>query len=86
MQRKQTLEWQQDDLRKINLMLRDLKDLAFQLRLASTYQTRTVKVSDESGISATIGAGAAVGTHTLLVNRLAEGGSLYQRASDQYGG
>ena len=38
LQRRQLLEWQQEELRTINRMLRELDDLAFQLRLESTFQ------------------------------------------------
>ncbi len=40
LQRRQLLEWQQEELRTINRMLRELDDLAFQLRLESTFSAR----------------------------------------------
>src|SRR5690606_5577391 len=71
LQRRQVLEWQQEDLRSINLKLRELDELAFQLRLESTFNVRRVSVSDESAVEARVGQGAPIGTHTIKVQQLA---------------
>jgi Flagellar capping protein len=77
LQRRQLLEWQQEELRTINRMLRELDDLAFQLRLESTFSARQVSVSHEGVLTARAGQGAAIGTHTIKVHQLAEGLRLY---------
>lgn len=73
LQRRQLLQWQQDALRDINRRLRELRDMAFNLRLESTFHARSVSVSDETILKATVSSGAALGTHTLTVERLADG-------------
>lgn len=73
LQRRQLLQWQQDALRDINRRLRELRDMAFNLRLESTFHARSVSVSDETILKATVSSGAALGTHTLTVEQLADG-------------
>lgn len=73
LQQKQILQWQQDDLRQINRALRELRDLAFSLHLEQTFHNRTVTSSDESIISARVGANVATGTHSITVHQLADG-------------
>lgn len=44
---------------------------ASKLRLQSSYMTRTAKSSNEDVVTATAGSNAAIGTHSLQVNKLA---------------
>src|SRR5690625_1840933 len=73
LQKRQVLQWQQDAFRDINRRLRELRDAAFDLRLESTFQARSVSVSNESILTAKVSAGAALGAHTLEVQSLATG-------------
>jgi len=77
LQKRQILEWQQEDLRTINRMLRELDDLAFNLRLESAFAARHVSVSDAGAVSAAVTAGASLGTHTIRVHQLAQGLRLH---------
>jgi len=84
-QRKQILEWQQEDLRAINRMLRELDDLAFQLRLESTFSTWRLSVSDPNGVTVRAIQGVADGTHTVVVEQLATGVKFHSAAEIQDG-
>ena len=60
---------------------------ASKLRLQTSYMTRTASSSNESIVKATAGSGAAVGTHTLQVKKLASsqyvtGAQLKKKAED----
>jgi flagellar hook-associated protein 2 len=59
-QKKQTLEWQRDDYRTLNSKLLDFRNTAFDMKLQSSYLTRSVASSHSSIITATAGAGASV--------------------------
>lgn len=76
-QKKQLLQWQQEELRTINRMLRELDELAFNLRLESAYLARSVSVSDANAVSATVTGNASIGSHTIKVHQLADGLRLY---------
>lgn len=76
-QQRQVLEWQQEDFRTINSALRTFRDKqVFNLRLTSTFQTRVATTSNKDAVAVSAGAGAAEGTHSIKVDRLAQGAAI----------
>lgn len=51
-QKKQILEWQQNDYRDMNALLLSLREEAFTMRLSTSYRTKSVTTSDESKVIA----------------------------------
>lgn len=72
-QKKQILEWQQEDYRALNTTLYEFRTNAFDIRLERTFMARTAASSDEGAVTATAGANAADGTYAIKVNQLATG-------------
>lgn len=70
-QKKQTLEWQREAYRNFNTKLMDFRNLAFDMRLQSTYLHRTATVSDDKALTVSPGASATPGNYTIKVNQLA---------------
>jgi flagellar hook-associated protein 2 len=56
---------------QLNLDLLGIKSQALTLSLQSTFISRSVTISDDSVVSATVTDGAATGSHRMTVNRLA---------------
>jgi len=75
LQKKQLLQWKQEDLRRIGEKISAFDAGSFALRLSTTFYPHTVSSSNESLLTAKTAAGAGVreGTHTLVVNNLAKG-------------
>ncbi|NEW03728.1 flagellar filament capping protein FliD [Bacillus megaterium] len=63
---KQTLEWQRDDYRSMNLLLSEFNNLAFNMTLQSSYSSKTVSSSDETKVKAAATSSAANASYTLL--------------------
>ncbi len=80
-QKKQTLEWQQEDYRTLNTALYDFKTNAFDIRLERTFLARDAASSKESSATATAGANATDGTYDIIVNQLATGVSKASTAA-----
>jgi len=80
-QKKQTLEWQQEDYRTLNTALYDFKTNAFDVRFERTFLARDAASSDESAATATAGANATDGTYNIVVNQLATGVSKASTAA-----
>ena len=76
-QTKQILLWQQEDLRQINRMLRELRDIAFSLQLQQTFQPRTASSNNESIVTASVSGSVPAGTHTITVHQLADAARFY---------
>ncbi|MBO8129204.1 MAG: flagellar hook-associated protein 2 [Peptococcaceae bacterium] len=73
LQDKQLLEWKQEDYRSINTALRAFRDgIASAARLQSSYLARKATSSDETVVTAAVGANAQPGTYTVTVHQLAE--------------
>jgi flagellar hook-associated protein 2 len=70
-QQKQSLEWQRDDYRSMNALLFDLDKAAFDMKLQSTYNSKTVASTNESAISATATPAASNGSYKIQVDQLA---------------
>ncbi|UMZ33028.1 flagellar hook-associated protein 2 [Priestia megaterium] len=62
---KQTLEWQRDDYRSMNLLLSEFNNLAFNMTLQSSYSSKTVSSSDEKKVKAAATSSAANASYTL---------------------
>ncbi|NGY83873.1 flagellar filament capping protein FliD [Bacillus megaterium] len=62
---KQTLEWQRDDYRSMNLLLSEFNSLAFNMTLQSSYSSKTVSSSDETKVKAAATSSAANASYTL---------------------
>jgi flagellar hook-associated protein 2 len=70
-QKQQQLLWKQEAYRTQNTALSQLKDLVFNLKLQSTYNTKTVNSSNSQIVTATANAGAVNGTYSITVQNLA---------------
>ncbi|NLW48688.1 MAG: flagellar filament capping protein FliD, partial [Firmicutes bacterium] len=64
-QQQQTLLWKQDTYRSLNATLSQLRDLAFDLKLQSSYNTKKVTSSNNQAVTAT-STSAAVNTNFSL--------------------
>lgn len=73
--RKDTLDQQVTQFNQINQDLLDIKSVALNLSLESTYIARSVSSSDESVVTASVSDGANTGQHTITVNSLAKASS-----------
>ncbi|MCY9018284.1 flagellar filament capping protein FliD [Priestia megaterium] len=62
---KQTLEWQRDDYRSMNLLLSEFNNLAFNMTLQSSYSSKTVSSSDEMKVKAAATSSAGNASYTL---------------------
>lgn len=62
---KQTLEWQRDDYRSMNLLLSEFNNLAFNMTLQSSYSSKTVSSADETKIKAAATSSAGNASYTL---------------------
>ncbi len=73
--KKDTLNEQITQFNQLNQDLLDIKSVALDLSLESTYIARSISSSDESVITATVSDGATVGQHTITVSNLAKASS-----------
>ncbi len=72
-QKKQILQWQQEDYRTINRALMDFRtNTASPLRLQGTFRVMKATSSDETAVTAVPGSSAQPGTYSIKVNQLAE--------------
>lgn len=71
-QRKQTIEWQRDANREMNLLFKNLDDVASNIRLRSSLNTRQASSSDESILTATANASVKNGTYEVGVTQVAK--------------
>ena len=72
-QDKQILEWKREYYREINKALFDFRDVVFNLKLESTFNTKSAKSSDESIVEVRTGANAISGVYEIAVQQLAKG-------------
>lgn len=79
-QKKQILEWQQEDYRNINTKLLALRNATFDLKLQGSFQSKTATSSDTNVLTATASSTATAGTYTVKVNSLASG--VYKSSTD----
>lgn len=72
-QKKQALEWRQDDYQEINSSLRALRDAVFQMKLQGSFLTKKAVSSNTAAVEAAAGAGAVAGSYDVTVTQLATG-------------
>lgn len=80
-QKKQVLEWKQTEYRTINTKLLALRTAAFDLKLDSTFNGKTVSSSDEKTVTATANSEAINGTYNIKVKQVAQRVSLSSTAA-----
>ena len=82
LQKKQILQWQQEDYRTINRKLMDFRtNYASPMRLQGTFLVKKATSSDETAVTATPGGNAVTGTYEITVTSLAKVGSLWSSES-----
>lgn len=64
-QQRQTLEWQRDSYREVNLLLTNFRDSTLNMRLQSTFMTKNTSSSNESKVTATAAATAGDVSYTI---------------------
>jgi Flagellar capping protein len=67
----QLLQWKEEAFRTQNTALSNLRDAVFDLKMETTYNTRTIANSDEQVASATVGSNATNGSYAVKVDKLA---------------
>jgi len=71
MKQQQTkLSWQRDQYREMNTLMSQLRDVANNIRFASTVNAKKV-TTNNAAVTATATAGTAVGSYSLTVNQVA---------------
>jgi flagellar hook-associated protein 2 len=70
-QRKQTVEWQRDAYREMNLKLKSLEESASSIRLRSSLNTRVAKSSNEQAFTVTANSSVQNGTYQFNVTQVA---------------
>lgn len=66
-----TLEWQRDKYREINTKIDELEKSLTQVKMSSTYNTKSVNSTMESAVTAAASAGAYDGNYSINVSQLA---------------
>ncbi|HHW43389.1 MAG TPA: flagellar filament capping protein FliD [Desulfotomaculum sp.] len=82
LQNQQLLKWQQEDYRAINTTLTDLRtNYGLPMELQATFTVKKATSSDETVVTAAVGANAPTGTYQVEVTALAQVGSLFSNTS-----
>lgn len=69
-QDKTRIEWQRDAFREVNVILRELDDMMFDMKLNRTYNTKTATSSNQA-VTATAASTASNGSYNIAVKSLA---------------
>jgi flagellar capping protein FliD len=77
----QLLDLRREALREVNTQLLELQNKSLNLRLESTFSSRTVSTSDDSKVTATASYSSAKTNHRVTVNTLAQEATA---SSDRY--
>jgi flagellar hook-associated protein 2 len=80
-QTKQILTWQQTDYRAMNTKILDLQTSAFNMKLQSSYMSKTTTSSDDNIISASGTSNASNGVYVMKVDKLATTASMKSTGS-----
>lgn len=75
-QQKQILEWQRDDYRSMNAKVMEFRNLAFNMKLQASYQTKKSTSVDESIVSVSSTSAAPEGIYSIKINKLAKSASV----------
>ncbi|MEN6348135.1 MAG: flagellar filament capping protein FliD [Syntrophomonas sp.] len=70
---KQQMEWKREDYRDINTKLLALRTAAFDIKLKTTFQSKTVESSDSTVLTATAKAEALASNYSIQVTQMAKG-------------
>lgn len=70
---KQLLEWKRDDYRGVNTKLLALRTATFDIKMKTTFLSKTVDSTDSSVLTATSTANALNGNYSIQVKQLAQG-------------
>lgn len=65
------LSWERDAFREINRALLGLEDMMFDMKLSPTYNSKSVRSSQENAVTATGSTSASNGTYQINVEKLA---------------
>ncbi|WP_068673072.1 flagellar hook-associated protein 2 [Oceanobacillus sp. Castelsardo] len=79
-QDKTKMEWQRDKFREINTLRQKIDDMAFDLQLSKTFNTKTVNSSQENAVTATGSPTSSEGAYKIEVTKLA---TSYINVSDK---
>ncbi|MCM1567157.1 MAG: flagellar filament capping protein FliD, partial [Dehalobacter sp.] len=80
-QKKQTLEWQKDEYRTINNLMRTFRDTVSKMRFQSSYMAKSAVSSNESALTVSANANAVQGSYAVTVHQLAQGVSKGSQAA-----
>ncbi|MFC4102027.1 flagellar filament capping protein FliD [Paenibacillus xanthanilyticus] len=75
-QKQDMLEWKRTDYREMNSKILDFRNSAFNMKLQSSYMTKTVTSSQDSAVSVSASTSANTGQFNIEVSSLASGASL----------
>ncbi|WP_139892174.1 flagellar filament capping protein FliD [Bacillus sp. D386] len=75
-QNKQTLEWKRDDYRSINTLLTNFRQDVLNMKLSSSYRSRTTSSTNDAAVTATATSGASATSYQLSDVKLAKAASL----------
>jgi flagellar hook-associated protein 2 len=70
-QEKQALEWKREDYRNINSQLLSFRNKVFDMRLSSTYLSKSINVSKPEILNAVAGGQAQEGIYEIIVEKIA---------------
>ncbi|WP_237458585.1 flagellar hook-associated protein 2 [Pontibacillus yanchengensis] len=68
---KTTLTWKRDAYREVNKQLFELENMAFDMKLEKSYNSKTTSSSDSGAVTATANAESSVGNYNMKVDQLA---------------
>ncbi|WP_066637325.1 flagellar filament capping protein FliD [Desulfolucanica intricata] len=74
--KRQILQWQREDYRTINNILRSFRDTVFNMKLQGTFLTRRADSNNESVVKVTAGGSAVDGIYEVKVTQMARGAYL----------
>ncbi len=75
-QQKQTVEWQKDAYRELNLMMTEMRTTSSSMRLQSSFNTYSATSSNAGTVKASATASAVAGNYSITVNELAQSAKL----------
>ena len=70
-QERTKLTWKRDAFRDINLSLKELDDMILDMKMSTTYQSKSVSSSKSDAVSASATTSASNGTYKIAVTQLA---------------
>lgn len=80
-QKKQVLEWQRDDYRTLNAKVLEFRNVAFNMKLQSSYLSKKASSSDDTAVSVKATSTAINGNYTIKATQLATSASTASTAA-----